>query len=89
MSFRFESEFKRALSINSAGFNLINDEEFLLDEIDLLDNDFSLLNNEDGMRGDTEINRLTMPRLSAINSDLQRDIIDSIKQEPNNKNPFL
>jgi len=41
-----------------------------LDEIDLLDNDFSLLNNEDSVRGDTEINRLTMPRLSVINSDL-------------------
>jgi len=49
---------------------LINDEEFLLSEIDLLDNDFSLLNNDDGVRGDTEINRLTMPRQSVISSDL-------------------
>lgn len=70
LSYRFQDEFKRALSQNSAGFNLINDEEFLLSEIDLLDNDFSLLNNDDGVRGDTEINRLTMPRQSVISSDL-------------------
>ena len=67
LSHRFQEEFKRAQTNTSAGFNLLNDEDLFIEDVDLLDNDFSMFanNDESGLR-DTEINRLSMPRVSRL-----------------------
>ena len=67
---RFNEEFKKMLTMGSMKIDMIEDEEFDLQDVDLLtdEKDISLLANEDGARFDSEIDRINFYRSSLINN---------------------